>query len=289
MKPADFEYVAPESLEEALAVLAAEPEAKVLAGGQSLVPLLNMRLARPSVLVDLRRIEGLDSIERADGSIRIGALVRQRDAEFSPELARGCPLFIEALRFVGHPQIRSRGTVGGSLAHADPAAELPAILVLLDGVLHAQGTEGARSIPAREFFESYFTTTLRPDEVLTAVEVPVQPPSARWACQEFTRRPGDFPLCGCAVLVEVDENEVVRAARIVLFGVAETPYRPIAAEAALIGQRAGSETLPEVARLAVAGLSPRADVHASSSFRKHLAEIVTRRTLSKALGKAAQQ
>jgi carbon-monoxide dehydrogenase medium subunit len=245
--------------------------------------MLNMRLARPAVLVDIRRLPGLDRIAVHDGAIELGAMVRQRDAELSEELARTCPLCVAALRQVGHPQIRSRGTIGGSVAHADPAAELCAVALALDGVCHLASSTGNRTVPAREFFLAPFTTAVRQDEVLVALELPRQPSGAGWALNEIARRPGVNALCGVVAQLAVDGDGQARDVRIALFGVGPTPLRAPEAEALLLGRPPDDETLSTAAQAAAAGLSPPSDVHASSEFRTHLVEVVTRRTLKEAL------
>lgn len=286
MKPAEFDYVRATSLDDAVAALDSDEDAKLLAGGQSLVPMLNMRLVRPSVVVDLRRVEGLDGITRTDTTLRIGAMVTQRDAETSPTVGTACPLLVEALCLVAHPQIRNRGTIGGSLAHADPAAELPAVVLLLDGVLRVHGRGGERSIPAAEFFRSYLTTALEPGEILTAVELPVATPRSGSACLEVTRRPGDFPLCGAACHVELGDDGTLTDARLALFGVADRPVRATAAEERLRGARPDERLVAVAAETAVGDLTPRGDLHASPAYRHHLTQVVARRCMAAAVGRA---
>ncbi len=267
MKPAPFDYVAAASVDEALAALAGG-EAKVLAGGQSLVPLLNMRLARPSLLVDVNRVPGLDGVE-LDGDVRIGALARQADVLASPA-AEAVPLLAAALRNVGHAATRSRGTIGGSLAHADPAAELPAVLVALDGAVVARGGSGERTIRADALFTGPFTTALRPDELLTAVALPRQD-GRPFGFAELSRRHGDFALAGALVLLH--------PARIVLFGLGGCPDRRVEAERALDD----GATPGEVAERAVAGLSPVSDVHADGAYRRRVAAVLVRRAIEQAV------
>ncbi|MGH2945158.1 MAG: FAD binding domain-containing protein [Solirubrobacteraceae bacterium] len=283
MKPPEFEYVRPASLDDAITALRSGEEAKLLAGGQSLVPLLNMRFVHPRVLVDITRIAGLRSIARVNGTLRIGATATQREAEISPAVADACPLLAQALGFVGHPQIRNRGTVGGSLAHADPAAELPAVVLLLDGVVHARGGGGERAIPAVEFFRSHLTTALEPDEVLTAVELPVSAPGAGWDCTEITRRPGDFPLCGAACQVELGRDGAFTDVRLGLYGVADRPIRAVAAEDRLRGEQPEPRLVAEAAKAATGDVSCAGDMHASPAYRRHLAEVIARRTIEAAV------
>ena len=271
MKPPPFEYVAAGSVEEAVGALAEEGEgAKVLAGGQSLLPLLNMRLARPSLLVDVTRIPGLDSIH-VDGDVRIGALVRQADVLGSSELAAAAPLLIEALRHVGHPATRSRGTIGGSIAHADPAAELPAVLLALDGEVVTAGRLGERGIPATELFLGPFTTSLAPDELLTAVIMPRQD-RRRFGFAELSRRHGDFALAGTVVLLD--------PARVVMFGLGGVPTRAHESERAL-DEGSGAT---EAAGLATRGLDAVSDVHADGEYRRRMAAVLVRRAIEQAQG-----
>jgi carbon-monoxide dehydrogenase medium subunit len=269
VKPAPFGYVTAASRDEALAALA-DGEAKVLAGGQSLVPLLNMRLARPSLLVDVNRVPGLDGVE-LDDSVRIGALARQADVLESPA-AVAVPLLAAALRHVGHPATRSRGTIGGSLAHADPAAELPAVLLALDGEVVAEASMGERTIPAGALFAGPFTTTLRPDELLTRVLLPRQD-SRPFGFAELARRHGDFALAGAVVLL--------RPARVVLFGIGAVPARVLEAEQALDGGAAAVE----VADLATRDLSPVEDVHADATYRGRVAAVLVGRAVEQAVAR----
>jgi carbon-monoxide dehydrogenase medium subunit len=270
MKPAPFEYVSAASVDEAVEMLAGG-EAKVLAGGQSLVPLLNMRLARPALLVDVNRIPGLDSIE-VDGSMRIGALARQADTLASGEAGAAVPLLAAALRHVGHPATRSRGTIGGSLAHADPAAELPAVLVALDGEVVASGPGGERTIRADGFFLGPFTTTLGADELLIAALLPRQE-TRPFGFVELSRRHGDFALAGAVVLLD--------PARVVLFGIGGFPERALEAERAL-DDGAGAA---EAAEIATRGVTAVDDVHADGRYRLRAAAVLVRRAIEQAGGR----
>jgi carbon-monoxide dehydrogenase medium subunit len=283
VKPPPFEYAAPESLSEAIELLAGDPEAKVLAGGQSLVPLLNFRLATPSQLVDLRRVPGLDRITREDGRVRLGAMVRQRQAEESAVVAGASPLLAEALGHVAHPQIRSRGTVGGSIAHADPAAELPAVLVALAGRVRAVGPSGTRWIDAADLFDTFFTTSLARDEVLTEVDLPAAPAGSGAACVEIARRAGDYAVCGAVAQVTPEGDGSVAEARIALFGVGRKPQRAFASEEVLRGEHASRERVEEAASAASEDVSPPDDLQGSSAYRRHLARVVARRALERAL------
>jgi aerobic carbon-monoxide dehydrogenase medium subunit len=278
MKPAAFEYVAPHSLEEAVEALSkGGVDAKLLAGGQSLIPLLNFRLARPSLLVDLNRVADLAYVAQREGGVAVGAMTRQVTVERNTGLATQQPLLVEAIKSVGHTAIRSRGTVGGSLAHADPAAELPAVAVCLDAVLSIVGPKGRRTISAADFFLGYLTTVLESDEILVESWLPPLAPRTGQAWLEFARRHGDFALAGVAVSLALDD-EVVSDARIVLTGVGGMPVRAREAETLLVGG-----TVPERASAAAdavrTSIDPDADVHATKEYRAHLAGVLTERAI----------
>src|SRR5256714_4344711 len=237
MKPPRFDYVSPRSIDEALGVLARHgDEAKVLAGGQSLVPLLSFRLVRPAYLVDLNDVGGLAGIRVDDGHLAIGAMTRQRAVETSPLVRQRCPLLAEAMPQIGHVQIRNRGTIGGSLAHADPASELPAVIAALDGELVLQSVRGQRVLTPEQFFMTYLTTAAAPDELLVEVRVPVTPPRTGSAFLEVSRRHGDFALVGVAATVTLDEAGVCTAAAIALTGVGPVPLLARDAARALVGE-----------------------------------------------------
>jgi CO/xanthine dehydrogenase FAD-binding subunit len=287
VKPPPFEYHDPRDTEETLALLAEHgEEGKVLAGGQSLVPLLNFRLARPERLIDVNRIGELAYVRRKDGVLRIGALARQVALEQSTIVARNWPLLSEAMRLVAHPQIRNRGTVGGSTAHADPAAELPVAFTALDATIHARSARGARAIPVSEFFVTHLTTTLEPDELLTEIEVPPLPPRTGHSFTEYARRHGDFGLGGAAVLVTVDEAGTCNRAAIALLAAAATPLRATAAERVLTGRRIDEAVAAEAAHEAVADISPTGDIHGSSDYRRDLIEALVRRAIVSAADRA---
>jgi len=288
MKPPSFDYVAPRTIGEVVALLQHHAgDAKILAGGQSLMPLLNMRFARPSLLIDLNKLPGLDYIREADGMLAVGALIRQRALERSPLVKKRQPLIDAALRFVSHPQIRNRGTVCGSLAHADPAAELPAVATALEAQFVATGPQGTRTIAASDFFVTIMTTALEPAEMLTEVRFPVLPDRTGWSCLEVTRRHGDFALAGAAVTVTLDGAGKCAAARIALFGVGYTPLRARAAEQALVGEKPDDQVLERAAAKARAQVTDAvSDVHASREYRQYLAGVVTRRTLAEAAQRA---
>ena len=287
MKPAPFRYHAPESLENAVALLAEHgDEAKPLAGGQSLVPMLSLRLASFEHLVDLNGVASLSSIARTNGSLRIGAMVRQATAEHSPEVAGAVPLLSRALPLIGHFQIRNRGTIGGSSAHGDPASELPAVALALRATVEAEGPSGTRRIASEDFFVSTWETALRDGEILAAVEFPVWSGTCGFAIEEVARRHGDFALVGVACGVEVNGPSVVRAG-IAMFGVGPTAIRVAAAEHALIAGGTGAD-LTEIGRIAANDLTPPDDVHASSAYRKQVAAVVVRRALSRAIVEATK-
>jgi carbon-monoxide dehydrogenase medium subunit len=289
MKPPRFEYCDPRTLAEAVSVLAAhEGEAKVLAGGQSLLPLLNMRLARPAILVDLAKIPDLDYVRERDGGLEVGAMTRQRTLEHAEPVRQRYPFVHAAIRLIAHPQNRNQGTVGGSLAHADPAAELPALALALDAELHAGGPDGERVIAARDFFVTYLTTALGSAEVLTRVRLPALPPRSGWAVVEVARRHGDFALAGVMATLTLDGRGRCSAARVVLFGVGATPLRASAAEQALIGARPTDAGCAEAARRVTQAIDePLTDVHATAEYRRELAIVLARRALGTALARAA--
>ena len=282
MKPGSFGYHAPERIDEAVGLLAEHgSEAKPLAGGQSLVPMLSLRLARFEHLVDLNRIEALTGIARANGHLRIGAMTRQAHAERSTVIATDVPLLALALPNIGHVQIRNRGTVGGSIAHADPASELPAVALALDAVMEATGPSGTRRIAARDFFTGTWETALQPDELLIAIEVPVPGAGSGAAVEEVARRHGDFALVGVAVQLRAN-GAAIASGSIALFGVGSTPVRVAEAEAALVQ---GADAA-EVGRLAAAGIDPSDDIHASGVYRRSVAAVVVARAVARALQEA---
>lgn len=287
MKPSSFEYLAPRTVEQAVGHLVEfGDDAKVLAGGQSLVPLMNLRLAAPGVLIDANRVDGLSAIDALDGGLSIGALTRQGALERS-ELARErVPLLAEALHYVGHPTIRHRGTIGGSLAHADPAAELPAAMLALDATLVARGPGGDRQIGAEEFFTGFLTTALAADELLTEVRVPGVPAGTGAAFVELSRRYGDFAICGAAVLVTLDAEGRCTRARVALCGVGPGPVRARAVEAAVEGERTDAKVLQEAAQRVVDSIDPPADIHGSVAYRRKMAVVMTRRALALAAERA---
>lgn len=290
MKPPPFEYAAPGTVEEAVSLLArGAGEAMLLAGGQSLVPLLAMRLARPALLVDLRRVGGLVGIREEGRALVVGAMTPKRELERSALAAQRQPLLRAATLLIGHPPIRNRGTVGGSLAQADPAAEYPAVAVLLDAELRAVGPSGARAIAARDFFLGPLTTALAPDEVLVEARWPALAPRTGWSIQEIARRHGDYALAGAAATLTLDARGAVEQARLVLFGIRPTPLRATAAEQLLAGAPPDAGGLERAARAAAAGPEDLLeDVHASAEYRRQLAGVVAARALAEAAARAQE-
>jgi len=283
MKLPHFDYQAPTSLAEAVALLAAgDGSARPLAGGQSFVPIMAFRLAEPSMLVDLRNIPGLDTIEISDEGVRIGAMVRWRDILDDERLTRALPLLPAAIDHVAHYQIRNRGTVGGSLAHADPAAEMPTIALTCDAVIEVIGSKGKRAIAAADLFTGPLMTSLEGDEIITSVLLPAWPAARRWGFQEFSRRRGDFALAGIAVFFDEDASGAICNAHIGAISVGDTPLRLSRAEAALNGRKIDEASLAEVAAIASAEVDPNGDIHASARYRKALVGTLLSRALSAA-------
>lgn len=283
MKPAPFTYHRPSSLAEALALLAEHgDDAKVLAGGQSLVPLMALRMARPAHVVDLARVPDLDAITVDDGaSVTIGAMVRHATVEHSDDVATAAPLVHAAMPWIGHRAIRSRGTTVGSIAHGDSSAEMPAVVLATGATMTAASVRGERTIAAADFFAGYLQTALASDEVLTAVTFPAWSASAGGSVVEVARRHGDYALVGLACRLELDGDMIVDAA-LAFFGVAATPVRVDDAERALVGASATADTFAEAAAVVSASLTPPADLHATAAYRRHVAGVLTRRGLSAA-------
>ena len=286
MKPARFDYHAPGSVDEAVELLVRYGgDAKVLAGGQSLMPMLNFRLARPAALVDVNRIPALSYVREHDGTLALGAMTRQRTIEFSPVIARRLPLLLEATRWVGHLPIRSRGTIGGSLAHADPSAEYPAVLTALDGDVVVQGPRGRRTLKPAELFETYLTTTLAPDELLVEVRLPAAPTGAGHAFEEFARRHGDFAIVGIAALILSDGPRCLMA-RLATAGAGPVPVRLRAAEEILERDGLGESAIEAAAARAAELVQPDSDVHASADYRRHLTGVLTARAIRTSLARS---
>ena len=285
MKPAPFEYFAPESLEAALD-LAAEHgyDAKWLAGGQSLVPAMNFRLVQPSMLLDLNRLDDLDFVrETSDGGLAVGAMTRQRRVERAPIVARLSPLLAEAMPHVAHPQIRNRGTIGGSLVHADPASELPVVAMALDARLRVQDKEGERWVDAHDFFQGIFTVDLSPEELLVEITFPPWPERSGWSFQEVARRQGDYALVGAAAVVKLAEDGTFEEVRLVFLNVGDRPVVAGRASEILQGQAPSADVVEEAARVAAhEETDPVADIHASVGYQRHLAQVLARRTILEA-------
>ncbi len=289
MKPPAFEYVCPASIAEALEALAARDDAKVLAGGQSLIPMMNMRLARPGLLVDINRVPELAAIQDEGDTLQIGALVRHYQLETDARIKEAFPLIPAAERLIGHPAIRSRGTIGGSLSHADPAAELPVLAMLGDWEMTVASRDGGvRRIPAAEFFMSYLMTTLGPDELLTHVTVPKQRTGGSHIA-EFAVRSGDFALAIAAAMVELADDGSVRSVRFALGGVSDVPWRDLDLESSLVGAMSSDALWREAGRQAAEAIDPADDIHASSSHRRQLAETLLTESLSRAAEQARER
>ncbi len=284
MKPASFDYHAPTSVDDALALLKSHADdARLLAGGQSLLPMMNFRLAKPAVIIDLNRIPGLAYIERDGDIVRIGAMTRQRAIEFSPVVAADLPLLREAIKFVGHLPTRSRGTIGGSIANADAAAEIPMVLQALEGEVRVSGPRGERTIAADELFLNVMTTSLAPDEMLTEVRLPVMPRGAGFAVEEFARRHGDFAIAAVAVVI-VRDGDRCSHARIATAGISTHASRLRAAEQILEERGLTDSAIKEAAKVAAQHLEPLSDNNASAEFRRHLTSVLTERALQRAAG-----
>ena len=283
MKPPPFTYECPTEVADAVALLARHgAEARPLAGGQSLVPLLNFRLARPAVLIDLNRIAALRHIVVEDGALRIGAMARQAAVEADPNVACGWPLLTEAIGHIAHPQIRNRGTIGGSLAHNDPAAELPAVMLALDAEMTAQGPEGTRTIQADDFFAGTMETALAPDELLTDIRIPAQPEGTGWGFREAARRQGDFALVAVAVLLRPSGAAGSIDARIVVTGTGDGPQRMRAAEAVLAERGTDGDACEAAGNAAAEASEPADDPHAPAWYRQKLVAALTRRACREA-------
>ena len=289
MKLPPVDYEAPAAVSEALELLAEHlDEASVLAGGQSLIPLLAMRLARPAVLIDINGIAELSGVSRTDGWVTIGAMTREYVAEESEVVRSTVPLLADALPLIGHEAIRSRGTVGGSLAHADPAGELSAVARALDAEFVLRGQSGERVVPASEWFEGYLMTSRRPDEMLVEVRFPAAEPGTGTSFQEVTRRHGDFAVVGVATSLTLSDG-AIRDARLGMAGVSDVPVRAPEAEVFLVGERPSAELFAEAARRATAGIDPPSDLHGSSDYRKKVAAALVRRGLAEAADNASER
>jgi len=291
VKPAPFDYFAPGTLDEALALLAEHgDEAKPLAGGQSLIPAMNFRLARPRVLVDLNRVGALSYIRAEKSGVEIGAMTRQRAVERSDVVARAAPLLTEAMPAIAHPQIRNRGTVGGSIAHADPSVELPAVALALDARFRARSATGERTIVAADFFKGMLETALEPGELLVEIALPPLQPRTGTAFLEVARRHGDYALVGVAAVVTLDATGRCQAARIALLSVGDGPVLAVEAGKTLVGQKRSDELLRAAADAAAKrDVDPPSDIHASAAYRRRLVDVLTRRALARAFERAEIQ
>ncbi len=289
MKLPHVDYEAPKTVSEAVELLAEhQDEASVLAGGQSLIPLLALRLARPAVLIDINGIGELSGVSAADGWVAIGAMTREYVAEESETVADTVPLLAAALPLIGHEAIRNRGTIGGSLAHADPAAELPAVARALDAEFVVYGQSGERVVPAAEWFEGYLTTSRRPDELLVEVRFPAAGRGTGISFQEVARRHGDFAIVGLAASLTLSEG-AISDARLALAGISDVPVRAGDAEDLLVGERPSPELFDEAARRATDDIDPPADLHGSADYRKKVAAALVRRGLRAAADNAGER
>jgi carbon-monoxide dehydrogenase medium subunit len=284
MKPPPFRYHDPRSIDDVVALLGGLDNAKLLAGGQSLMPMLNMRFVLPDHIIDLNRVEGLDYIGETEHDLSIGAMTRQRDLEYSDVIARRCPLMHEAIRLVGHRQTRNRGTLGGSLCHLDPSAELVACAAALEATVTVQGPNGAREIAFAEFPVAFMTPAIELNELVTAVRFALWPPGHGHGFVEFTRRHGDFAIVSAAALLTENTNGEITRASVTIGGVGVAPIRVGAVEAALLGQQPDDKRLHEASEFCRA-FDAIDDVHASSSYRQHLATVMARRALELARGR----
>jgi carbon-monoxide dehydrogenase medium subunit len=292
MKPAAFEYLAPDSLEAALEAVAQNgDEAKLLAGGQSLIPAMNFRLLQPSLLIDLNRLSGLEAIAvQEDGELHIGAMARQRQMETSSLVAETAPLLAEAIPFIAHPQIRNRGTLGGSLVHADPAAELPVVALACEARMRLQSQSGERWVPAADFFLGLFTVDLQPDEILVEIAFPPLAAHTGWAFVEIARRRGDYAMLGVAAILSLDEQGNCAQVRLVYLNAGDGPVSAPRAASSLTGLPAGSQAFEAAAALASEEeIDPFGNVHATPEYQRHLARVLTIRALENAHQRARQR
>jgi len=290
MKPAPFEYHAPDSIEQAVELYSQySGEAKILAGGQSLVPAMNFRVVQPSVLVDLNRVGELSYIREDKDVLRIGSMSRERHLEFDPLIPKWAPLLAEAVHFIAHPQIRNRGTIGGSIVNADPAAELPVLMVALNARLKAKNKSGERWIGASDFFVGMFTTALELDEILVEIELPLSAPRTGWSFMEVAPRAGDYAMMGVAALVTVDAAGQCKGAKLVYLNAGEGPVEAKEAEKLLEGETLNDELIESAAsKASQEEINPFGNIHASSEFQRHLANVLTKKALKQALQRAGE-
>jgi aerobic carbon-monoxide dehydrogenase medium subunit len=290
MKPAPFEYHVPDSLEQALSLISQHAdEAKFLAGGQSLVPAMNFRVVQPTVLIDLNRVSELSFIREEGETIHIGAMARERHLEFDGSIAKRTPLLHEAVPFIAHPQIRNRGTIGGSIVNADPAAELPVLMLALNAKLKAKNVSGERWIDAKDFFAGMFTTALTSDELLVEIELPFMPPRSGWSFMEVAPRAGDYAMMGVAALVTLDENGKCKSAKLVYLNAGDGPVEAKEAVQLLEGEVLNDALIDSAAELASQKeINPYGNMHASVDFQRHLANVLTKNTLKQAIQRAEE-
>jgi CO/xanthine dehydrogenase FAD-binding subunit len=280
MKPAPFNLLRPKSVDEALGLLQAHgDDAKVLAGGQSLVPLMNFRLAQPRNLIDLNGIRGLDQIRFHEQTLSLGAMLRQRDVERSAAVAERLPILHDAIEQVAHPAIRNRGTVGGSLVHADPSAELPLLAIALDATFHLRSARASRSVAAKDFYQGYLVTDIAADELLVEIDFSLPAPNCGWCCTEIARRHGDFAIVAVAVLLDCAKDQSINFARVAIGGVGPAPLRVAESEEMLSGKRPEAEVFRRAGDAAAQAVEPPTDIHASSGYRRQLTGVLVRRAL----------
>jgi len=290
MKPAPFEYYVPDSLEQALDLMSQHADdAKILAGGQSLVPAMNFRIAQPTMLIDLNRVAELSYIREEGTAIRVGAMSRERHVEFDPSIAKHLPLLHEAASNIAHPQIRNRGTIGGSIVNADPAAELPVLMLALDARLKVMNVSGERWVDARDFFIGMFTTAVEPDEILVEIELPFMAEHTGWSFMEVAPRAGDYALMGVAAQVTLDESGKCIKAKLVYLNAGDGPVNAKDAAQSLVGEKLDDKLIEAAASMASEKeITPYGNIHASPEFQTHLAKVLTRKTLKQALQRAGE-
>jgi carbon-monoxide dehydrogenase medium subunit len=290
MKPAPFEYHVPDSLEQALDLMSQHADgAKILAGGQSLVPAMNFRVVQPSVLIDLNRVNELGFIREEGEAIRIGAMARERHLEFEASIKKRTPLLHEAVPFIAHPQIRNRGTIGGSIVNADPAAELPVLMLALNARLKAKNKSGERWIDANNFFAGMFTTALASDEILVEIELPFMPARTGWSFMEVAPRAGDYALMGVAALVTLDEDGKCKSAKLVYLNAGDGPVDAVEAAQSLAGEPSNEKSFEAAAAIASENeINPFGNVHTSPEFQRHLAKVLTKKALQQATQRAGE-
>ena len=291
MKPAPFEYHVPDSIDQALSLMHEHADtAKILAGGQSLVPAMNFRVVQPSMLIDLNRLKELDYVREDGECLRIGAMTRERTLEFDARIAKRTPLLHEAAPNIAHPQIRNRGTIGGSIVNADPAAELPVLMLALNAQLKARNASAERWIPASDFMTGMFSTVLEPDEILVEIELPFMPPNTGWSFMEVAPRAGDYALMGVATAVTLDENGRCQSAKLVYLNAGDGPVDAKEAAQSLVGQTLTDTSISAAAAQASeTEITPFGNIHASPEFQRHLAKVLTTKALKQAAERAGAQ